>query len=67
MTPKTFQAVVIRRALIAWRDHKIKVNTAYTPSAMLQTAGHITGKKFKRGQYDAAIASLTEWIDNVPS
>ena len=34
-----------------------------TITKMLQRAGEITGKKYKRGQHDAAIADLTVWID----
>lgn len=59
----TFQAIVLRSALMLYRKTKIRLNRTATPTAMLRTATQITGKSFKRGQYDEAIAALTEWID----
>lgn len=58
-----YQAIVIKNALKMYRDHKMQVNRAYTPTRMLNSAGRITGKIFKRGQYDQAIQALTEWIE----
>jgi hypothetical protein len=36
----------------------MKVNRAYTPSNMLATASHLTGQKFKRGEYIKAAEAL---------
>jgi hypothetical protein len=33
-----------------------------TPTRSFYLAGQITGKAYKRGQYDIAIADLNEWI-----
>lgn len=38
----------------------IKANKSYTPTNMLRTASKITGKTFKRGQYEAASEALRE-------
>lgn len=57
-----FQARVLRKALEIWVKHKLRVNRAYTPKAMLATASRITGRDFKRGQYAQAIAALDAWI-----
>ena len=59
----TFRAIVIRSGLDLYARTGLKPNRAYTPSAMLRVAGEITGKTFKRGQYQQAIDALTEWID----
>ena len=38
-------------------------NKAWTPTARLRTAGNITGKTYKRGQYDLAVKDLEAWIE----
>jgi hypothetical protein len=38
----------------------MKANRAYTPTNMLRTAEALTGKKFKRGQYEEAAQALTD-------
>lgn len=59
----TFTAIVLRQAIAFYAKTGMKVNAAYTPTAMLAKAGEITGKKFKRGQFQEAIDALTAWID----
>ena len=59
----TFQAIVLRKAIELYQKTGMKPNRAYTPTNMLRTAGRITGKTFKRGQYAQAIAALTEWVE----
>ena len=58
-----FQAIVIKNAIAFYARTGMKVNRAYTPKNMLATAAAITGKKFKRGQYEQACAALQEWIN----
>jgi hypothetical protein len=41
----------------------MQVNRGYTPGAMLATASAITGKEFRRGQYEKAAQALQDWID----
>lgn len=57
-----FAIVVLRRALMMYQKTGMKVNRAYTPTAMLAAASQHTGKKFKRGQYQEAIDALTELL-----
>ena len=59
----TFTAIVLRQAISFYAKTGMKVNRAYTPSAMLAKAGQITGKKFKRGQYQEAVEALTVWLE----
>ena len=58
-----FVAVTLRQAIKLYRLHGMKVNRAYTPTAMLARASQLTGKKFKRGQFAEAEAALTELLD----
>ena len=57
-----FKAIVIRNAIEFYKRNGLKINSAYTPGAMLKAAEEITGKKFKRGQYDQAIDALDDWL-----
>jgi len=57
------QASILASALEMYHKHKIKVNRAYTPSNMLQTATNITGEKFKRGQYLEAAKALRTYAE----
>jgi hypothetical protein len=59
----TYQAIALKSAIKIYAKTGMKVNRAYTPTAMLATAGKITGAVYKRGQYDAAVAGLQTWID----
>ena len=58
-----FRTVALRRAIILYAKCGMKVNRMWTPAAMLATAGSITGKGYKRGQFDLAIADLSAVID----
>ena len=53
-----YQAIVIKNALLFYAKTGMKVNRAYTPSAMLAAASAITGQRFKRGQYKEAAAAI---------
>lgn len=55
------QATIVASALEIYHETKMKVNRAYTPSAMLRTASQLTGQKFKRGQYLEAAKALREY------
>ena len=59
----TFRAVVLKHGLMLYVSHGIKPNRAWTPTAMLRTAGEITGHTYKRGQYTQAIVDLEIWIN----
>lgn len=59
----TYRAITLKHGLKLYADTGMKPNRAYTPTAMLRTAGQITGKTYKRGQYRQAIDDLTAWIN----
>ena len=58
----TYRAIAIKSGLKLYADTGMKPNRAWTPTAMLATAGNITGKTYKRGQFREAIADLEDWI-----
>ena len=62
MNPRVYQALAIKHALTVYANTGIKVNRAYTPSAMLAAASQITGQTYGRRAYSDAIASLNAWI-----
>lgn len=57
-----YRAVIIKHSLLFYAKTKMKVNSAYTPTNMLNAAHQITGKKFKRGQYVEAATAIDEWL-----
>ena len=59
-SPRHFQMIVLAQALEVWAHHKIKVNTAYTPTAMIRTAEILTGQKFRSRDYLVAANALRE-------
>lgn len=59
----TYRAIAIKGALRMYAKTGLKANRAYTPTAMLAAATEITGKTFKRGQYEEAAAAIQEWLD----
>ena len=58
----TFQAIALKHGLLLYAKTGMKPNRAWTPSAMLKTAGHITGHTYKRGNYAGAVVDLERWI-----
>ena len=62
---KLYSATVLKSAIKLFAKTGIKVNRAYTPGAMLAAAGQITGKKYKRSQYQQAIDDLQVWCDTM--
>jgi len=63
---KAYQAITLKHALLVYARTGMQVNTAYTPKNMLLGAEQITGKKFKRGQYQQAADALDEWVKAHP-
>ena len=61
---ETFRAISLKAGLRLFAKTGMKPNRAWTPTAMLKTAGTITGKVYKRGQYDLAVADLDAWIQS---
>lgn len=62
---KLFAATMLRSAIDLYVETGVKVNRAYTPTAMLAAASRYTGKPYKRGPRGLAAASadLTQWIE----
>lgn len=58
-----FQALAVASALDLYAKTGMKVNRAYTPTAMIKMANTITGHVYRRGQYTAAALALREWAD----
>jgi hypothetical protein len=61
---EVFRAKTIASALKLYAKTGIKMNRAYTPTAMLAAASDITGTKFKRGQFTQAADALSAWADS---
>ena len=60
-----FQAIVLASALKLYAKSGMKVNASYTPTNMLRTAGQITGKHYKRGQFEEAATDLRAYADEL--
>lgn len=60
MDPKTYQLIVLRKALELYKNTGMKANRAYTPLAMMKTAARLTGRTFLKYDYDGAIKALSE-------
>lgn len=58
-----FRAVTLKSAIKLHRDCGMIPTRGMTITKLFGIAQQITGKKYKRGQHDAAIADLTVWID----
>jgi hypothetical protein len=61
---KTYRAMVLRAGLRLYAKTGMKPNRAWTPGAMLRAAGLITGKTYKRREYDKAVRDLGAWLAN---
>ena len=64
-TPKAiqaYQAITLKHAIKLYARTGMKVNSAYTPKAMLAKASELTGQVLKRGQYDLAVIYLDTLI-----
>ena len=58
---RLLHALSVKHALKAIK-HGMRLTRTATPKASLERAGKITGKVYKRGQYDQAIADVDQWI-----
>lgn len=57
-----FAMITLKSALSLYAKTGMKVNRAYTPTAMMRTASRMTGRKFKARDYAGAIVALDECI-----
>ncbi len=60
-----FRALAIASALDLYAKTGMKVNRAYTPTAMIAAANEMTGHVYRRGQYAAAAMALRELADRM--
>ncbi len=59
-----FRAIVIKNALLAYSRSGMKVNRAYTPTAMIDAARQITGKKLAARDYIGASLAIGQWLES---
>jgi hypothetical protein len=65
INPKLSQMIAIKVGLRAYARHKIKVNRAYTPKAMMMMASKLTGKTFNARDYLGAADALEKAADRL--
>lgn len=58
-----FGAIALKTALVGYAKFKMQPNRHYTPTRMLDAAGRIVGRKYKRGEYMRAADDLAAWIE----
>lgn len=58
-----YQVITLRAAIKLHKACGMIPTRGMTITRMFQSAKNVTGKTYKRGQHDAAIADLTLWID----
>jgi len=58
MTPRAYQMLALAKALELYYDHRMQVNTAYTPVNMMKTAEKLLDMKFKARSYLHAAGCL---------
>lgn len=62
---RLYGAITLKVALSSYIKFKMRMNRQLTPTAMLQSATAVTGKTYKRGQYQAAHDDLVTWIETM--
>jgi hypothetical protein len=60
-----YAAATLVSAMRLYAKHRIKVNRAYTPTAMLRRAGEICGKTYKRNQMLLAADDVAKWVQTM--
>lgn len=58
-----YRAIVLKQAISLYAKSGMVATRGLTPTKMLALATGITGKPYKRGQYDVAIADLYYWCE----
>lgn len=59
----TFVAISLKSGISLYAKTGLKPNRMWSPKNMLAKASEITGKVYKRGEYDKAVTDLAEWIE----
>lgn len=60
---EVFRANALASGIRLYAKTKMLPNRMWTPTNMLKAAGSITGKTYKRGQYEQAAIDLKAWAD----
>lgn len=60
----TYRAIALKHGLRLYAKTKMKPNRDWTPTNMLRAASQITGKVYRRGEYERAIHDLNGWLAN---
>lgn len=60
-----FRAMTLRTALAMYASHRMLMNRALSPAAMLTMAKEYTGKTYKRGEHRQASIDLEVWINTM--
>jgi hypothetical protein len=60
-----FQALSLASGMDLYAKTGMRPNRAWTPTAMLRTAGSMTDKTYKRGQYAQASADLRAMVSKL--
>ena len=63
--PELYRVCALKVGLKLYARTKILPGRAWTPSAMLRSAGTITGKVYKRGEYLRAAQDLENFLATV--
>lgn len=58
-----FIAITVKHGIKMYAEHKMVPNRQWTITRMMDKAREITGKKFGKREYDAAVRHLESWID----
>ena len=59
-------AIATKHGLIGWYKYGILPSRKVSVSRMLEVAGGITGKQYKRGDSEKAAKDLEVWLTNNP-
>lgn len=62
---KWMKAIALRSSLKFYAKTGMKMTRVATPTMMLTMASEFSGKPYKRGEYDKAVADLDKWIETM--
>jgi hypothetical protein len=67
ISPEAYRLVALKQALKihVMTQGRMKLTRTATPTRMLQMASEYTGKRYRRGQQDQALADIQQVLDNL--
>lgn len=60
-----FRATVLASGLELYTKHGIRPSRMWTPTTMLKAASEITGKRYRRGEYQKAADDVRLWAQTM--